>query len=95
MRTNRELDVAFGHTLQRFRLAAGVTQEDLGFRAELHRTYISLLERGLRTPTIDTLFRLCEALSVEPSEFLKEEVGNVSCNLASEQAQVTARGGRR
>jgi len=72
MSTNRALDVAFGLTLRRFRLAAGVTQEDLGFRADLHRTYISLLERGLRTPTIDTLFRLCEALSVEPSEFVAE-----------------------
>lgn len=72
MGTNRTLDVAFGQTLRHFRLAAGVTQEDLGFKAELHRTYVSLLERGLRTPTIDTLFRLCEALSVEPSKFIAE-----------------------
>jgi transcriptional regulator with XRE-family HTH domain len=47
------------------RLAADLSQEEVGFRAEVHRTEISQLERGLRVPRIDTLAKLCGALEVE------------------------------
>lgn len=47
-----------------------ITQEALADRAELHRTEIGLLERGLRVPRIDTLLRLAAALAVEPAELL-------------------------
>jgi transcriptional regulator with XRE-family HTH domain len=47
-----------------------ITQEELADRAELHRTEIGLLERGLRVPRIDTLLRLAAALAVEPAELL-------------------------
>ena len=43
---------------------------DLASRAGLHRTYISIVERDVQSPTVDTLFRLCRALGIRPSEFL-------------------------
>jgi transcriptional regulator with XRE-family HTH domain len=39
-----------------------MTQEELSFRAGLSRPYISQLERDLKSPTLDTLFLICEAL---------------------------------
>ncbi|HVY78470.1 MAG TPA: helix-turn-helix transcriptional regulator [Solirubrobacterales bacterium] len=60
----------FGENLARLREAAGLSQEETGIRADLHRTEISQLERGLRVARIDTLVKLAGALGVEPSELL-------------------------
>jgi transcriptional regulator with XRE-family HTH domain len=57
----------FGANLSRLRERASITQEELAFRASLHRTEIGLLERGGRLPRIDTLAKLAGALGVEPS----------------------------
>jgi transcriptional regulator with XRE-family HTH domain len=44
-----------------------VSQEELAGRSDIDRTYVSLLERGLWQPTLDTLFRLSRALGVAPA----------------------------
>jgi len=64
----RPLTVAqrFASNLLRARQGAGLSQEELGFRASLHRTEISQLERGLRVARIDTLSKLCGGLGIEP-----------------------------
>jgi len=66
------LDAArhFGENLVRCRKQAGLSQEQLGERANLHRTAIGLLERGARMPRIDTLVKLAAALEVPPSDLL-------------------------
>lgn len=61
----------FGENLMIYRKRAGLSQEELGFRASLHRTEISQLERGLRLARIDTLVKLAGALSVPPGDLLK------------------------
>jgi transcriptional regulator with XRE-family HTH domain len=61
----------FGANLCRLRERFGVTQEDLAFRAALHRTEIGLLERGGRIPKIDTLAKLAGALEVKPAELFE------------------------
>ena len=48
---------------------AGLTQEQLSFRADLSRPYVSQLERDLKSPTVDTLFRICDALDVSPAGY--------------------------
>lgn len=60
----------FGRNLRACRRRVGISQEDLGQRASLHRTEIGLLERGERVPRIDTLIKLASALSVLPEELL-------------------------
>lgn len=55
---------AFGNVLRRLRQEKKMSQECLGFEADLTRAFISLLERGLRSPTLDTLAALCEPLGV-------------------------------
>ncbi|MFH1933720.1 MAG: helix-turn-helix transcriptional regulator [Pseudomonadota bacterium] len=59
----------FGATLRETRIEQGLSQEDLGFKSGLHRTYISLLERGLKSPSLHTIFKLSQALGLPPSEF--------------------------
>jgi len=65
-------DVAarFGENLARAREQSGITQEELAFRASLHRTDIGLLERGGRIPRIDTMVKLRDALGVTADDLL-------------------------
>jgi transcriptional regulator with XRE-family HTH domain len=62
---------SFGANLARARERTGITQEELSFRASLHRTEIGLLERGGRIPRIDTLAKLAGALGVPTSSLLE------------------------
>ncbi len=61
---------SFGENLASARERTGITQEELSFRAGLHRTEIGLLERGGRIPRIDTLAKLAGALGVPTSSLL-------------------------
>ena len=74
------MDVAerFGENLWRARKRAGLSQEGLGFAADLHRTEIGLLERGRRTPGIDTLVKLAGALDIAPEALLAGIVWNAA-----------------
>jgi transcriptional regulator with XRE-family HTH domain len=60
----------FGRRVAAARVRAGRSQEALAELAGLHRTYISLLERGKREPSLDTLVALSRALDVTPVEAL-------------------------
>jgi transcriptional regulator with XRE-family HTH domain len=66
-----EIAIRFGKNLVRCRKRAGLSQEEVGFRASLHRTEIGMLERGTRLPRIDTLVKLAAAVEVEPGELLE------------------------
>jgi transcriptional regulator with XRE-family HTH domain len=59
-----------GDELRMARERAGLTQEQLAFRAGVHRTYVSLLERDLKSPTLNMLFRLCTALGISASKLI-------------------------
>jgi transcriptional regulator with XRE-family HTH domain len=72
MDTSLWLNKVFGAELRRVRKAVNITQEELAFRAGLDRTYISLLERGLKSPTLTTLFRLCQELDQRPDIFIAQ-----------------------
>lgn len=60
----------FGGNLNRARKRQGISQEELAVRASLHRTEIGLLERGERTPRIDTAIKLAGALDAPVGELL-------------------------
>lgn len=61
---------AFGRVLRDARRARGMSQEDVASEADVDRTYPSLLERGLREPTLDVFFRLCRAVRRPPADLL-------------------------
>lgn len=56
--------------LRRLRQQKGWSQEEFAFRADIHRTYVSDLERGARNPTIIVVDRLAVALDVKLGELL-------------------------
>ena len=68
----KSLSASFARALKRERLARGFSQEHLAHKAGLHRTYIGLLERGLRTPTIDTGHAIARALGLALSELVRD-----------------------
>jgi len=67
---------AVGKAIRKYRTDAGLSQEALGYKAGLHRTYVSDVERGRRNPTAWTLFQLARTLGVTPSAIFRtaEEV---------------------
>ena len=60
-----------GQELRKARQRAGLTQEQLSFRADCSRPYISQLERDLKSPTVETLFRICDALAVSAADIVR------------------------
>lgn len=62
-----ELDEAIAIVLKEERTKKGLSQEELAHLCSIDRTYISLLERQKRKPTLHTIFKICEALGVSMS----------------------------
>jgi len=65
-----EMKLRFGQNLARCRERVDVSQEELSFRASIHRTEVSLLERGERMPRVDTALRLAGSLGVPLDELI-------------------------
>lgn len=61
-----------GKVIQQFRDEKGVSQEVLSGLAGIGRTHLSAIERGVRRPTLETFFRIAEALQIKPSTMLVE-----------------------
>jgi transcriptional regulator with XRE-family HTH domain len=62
---------AFGNSVKKRRESKGLTQESLAEKADLDRTYLSDIERGLRNPGIKNVARLAKALGLSTSELCK------------------------
>jgi transcriptional regulator with XRE-family HTH domain len=66
---------AFGENLRRIRTEIGLSQEELAYRAKLHRTYISSIERGKRNVSLENIYAIAEALAVSPADLLANPLG--------------------
>ena len=62
---------AFGHNVRSRRLELGYSQEVLGERAGLHRTYIGAVERGERNLALDAIWQLADALEINPGVLME------------------------
>jgi transcriptional regulator with XRE-family HTH domain len=60
----------FARNLRKHRESAGLSQERLAFKCRLHRTEISLLERGIREPRLSTIVRLARGLGIPATDLL-------------------------
>jgi transcriptional regulator with XRE-family HTH domain len=56
--------VVIGEEMRKARVRAGLSQEELAFRAKVTRNYVSLVELNRHSPTVGTLIRMCHALGV-------------------------------
>jgi transcriptional regulator with XRE-family HTH domain len=68
----RKVAIAFGRVLREARRQKGLSQEALAGEAEFDRTYPSLLERGLRTPTLTILLKLADQLDVSAASLVNK-----------------------
>jgi transcriptional regulator with XRE-family HTH domain len=62
-----QISTVFGQVLREQRLSRELSQEELALAADVDRTFVSQMERGIRQPTITTLIKLAGALGIQPS----------------------------
>lgn len=70
--------VIVGQVIQAVREQKGLSQEVVSGFADIGRTHLSAIERGTRKPTLETFFRLADALSIKPSELMKKIEDKIS-----------------
>jgi transcriptional regulator with XRE-family HTH domain len=61
----------FGQKVRQERMKVGISQEELGFRTGLDRTYISGIERGARNPSLKNIGKIAKALKIPLSDLFK------------------------
>lgn len=66
---------AFGNALRETRRAAGMSQEMLALVSGVDRTFVSMMERGIRQPALSTVFAVARALNVPPSSLIHRTEG--------------------
>lgn len=62
---------AFGKALREYRTKRKLSQEELASKSGYHRTYISLMERGMKSPSLNTIFEIAKALACTPSSLVE------------------------
>ena len=62
-----QISTVFGQVLREQRISRQLSQEELALAADVDRTFVSQMERGIRQPTITTLVKLAGALGIQPS----------------------------
>ena len=60
-----------GKVIQKYREKKGLSQEVVSGFADIGRTHLSAIERGVRNPTLDTFFKIAEAMEIAPSELMR------------------------
>jgi len=71
-KTDDDLKAAFGDAVRKFRTASGLSQEKLAERANVHRTYLGDVERGLRNVALVNMHRIAAALGLPLSSLISE-----------------------
>jgi DNA polymerase V len=68
--TKSENELKFGQALKEARLVKGMSQEELALESELDRTYVSMLERDVKNPTLGTISKLAKSLGITPLQLV-------------------------
>ena len=68
----RPFESIFGEVVRKRRRELGLSQEELGFRSGLHRTYISEIERGLKSPSLRAMIGIAKALDTQVSALMMQ-----------------------
>ena len=84
-----DFELPFGAALRRVRLAAGMTQEQLGLESGVQRNFISLIETGQNQPTISTIAKLARALGMKASDLVAQAEEEPTARRRSRRPSVT------
>lgn len=82
---------AFGLALREARLRAGLSQEALAERADLHRNWVSLVERGKHAAALDSIFALADALELNAAHLIEQAEQRASEDNQQQMRRVTRR----
>lgn len=69
---SKEVIIRFGQRVRNQRMKLGMSQEELAARANVHRTYIGMIERAEKNITLENIEKICKALDLTISEFFKD-----------------------
>ncbi len=67
----KDFKLEIGSVLRVMREKLGISQEEVAERADVDRTYVSILERGLKSPTLETFEKICVALGTLPERVIE------------------------
>lgn len=71
MKSKKKILISFGDRVRKFRKEKGLSQEQLAFKADLHRTYIGMIERAEKNITLVNIEKIATALEVEISQLFE------------------------
>jgi transcriptional regulator with XRE-family HTH domain len=71
---NREILIKFGQRVRQLRKEKNLSQEELSFKADLHRTYIGMIERAEKNITLVNIEKIAKALNVDIKELFDDTV---------------------
>ena len=71
MESKEKILINFGKRVRKFRKEKGLSQEQLAFKADLHRTYIGMIERAEKYITLINIEKIANALEVEISQLFE------------------------
>lgn len=61
----------FGNRVRKLRKSKGLSQEELGYKANLHRTYIGMIERAEKNVTLTSISKIASAFNISISELME------------------------
>lgn len=70
MTSKKKILIRFGETVRKIRKEKGISQEELAHKADLHRTYIGMIERAEKNITLINIEKIANALDVEIKDLL-------------------------
>lgn len=73
MRSKDKILIKFGERIRFLRKQNNLSQEQLAFKADLHRTYIGMIERGEKNITLLNINKLCKALGISITKLFEQE----------------------
>lgn len=85
--TKLTLEAAFGRAVRIARLESGLSQEELANASRLHRTYVSQIERGMKSPSLDSMNRLANALNLPLERLVRRAAALTATNPAESDAK--------
>ncbi|MEK0317035.1 helix-turn-helix domain-containing protein [Cohnella sp. 56] len=83
------VDTLFGKVLKAIRIKMDFSQEELAFRSNLDRTYISMLERGIHQPSLNSLVAIAKATNMKASDLVRLYEIELEKNIGNEKAGKT------
>jgi len=71
MDSKKEILIKFGNRIRDIRMQRGLSQEQLAFKANLHRTYIGMIERAEKNITLENICKIAKALDIKIADLLR------------------------